>query len=183
MDNNDIIRQIRYTFDFGDDKMIKLFALGDLEVDRATVSDWLKKKDDESFVQIPDGALSRFLNGLMIDKRGKAEGVEYKVEDPITNNDVLKKLKIALTLKDTDILDMLSSVDFNFGKHELSALFRKRGQQQYRLCKDQVLRNFLHGMQLRFRKEIDHAKRVREYQEATKPVKGKPNFNKFKKKK
>ena len=46
MNNNDIIRRIRYTFDLNDDKMIEVFALGEHETNRSEVSDWLKKDDD-----------------------------------------------------------------------------------------------------------------------------------------
>ncbi len=46
MTNNDVLRRLRYTFNFNDDKMIAIFALGGLEVTRAEISDWLKKEDD-----------------------------------------------------------------------------------------------------------------------------------------
>jgi uncharacterized protein YehS (DUF1456 family) len=55
-------------------------------------------------------------------------------------------------MKDEDILDALDLIGFRFGKHELSALFRKPEQSQYRPCKDQVLRNFLRGLQEKHRK-------------------------------
>ena len=76
-----------------------------------------------------------------------------EVEKTLTNNIILRKLKIALDLKDVDVLDMLDLAGIKFGKHELSAFFRKPSQKQYRLCKDQFLRNFLYGMELKYRKE------------------------------
>ena len=67
------------------------------------------------------------------------------------NNIILRKLKIALDLKAEDLVDILQLADFRMSKSELSAFFRKPGHKHYRECKDQVLRNFLKGMQLKYR--------------------------------
>ena len=153
MNNNDIFRRIRYIFDFSDSKMMELFKLGDHEVTRAQVSDWLKKPEDEASVKIGDKYLAIFLNGLINDKRGKKEGPKPLPELHLNNNIILRKLKIALNLRDTDILELLESVDMPISKHELSAFFRKPGQSQYRACQDQILRNFLQGLQVKYRGE------------------------------
>jgi uncharacterized protein YehS (DUF1456 family) len=151
MNNNDIIRRIRYTFEFNDAKMIEIFGSAGLEVTRADVSDWLKKDDDPEQKKLNDHKLAYFLNGFIIAKRGKQEGAAPVAEKDLNNNIIFRKLKIALTLQDDDILDILQLVDFRFGKHELSAFFRKPDHDKYRLCKDQVLRNFLYGMQEKYR--------------------------------
>jgi len=150
MNNNDILKRIRYTFDFGDSKMIEIFGLGQLEVTRAQVSDWLKKEDDPAYQKLNDQLLATFLNGLITLKRGKKEGVQAVAEKRLNNNIILRKLKIALNLKDTDILDILKLADLRVSKHELSAFFRNPEQDQYRACNDQILRNFLHGMQIKY---------------------------------
>ena len=62
------------------------------------------------------------------------------------------KLKIALNMKAEDVLHTLSLAGFRLGKHELSAFFRKADHKHFRQCKDQVLRNFLQGLQLELRK-------------------------------
>ncbi len=64
----------------------------------------------------------------------------------ISNNDVLKKLRVALQLKDDDIIKILKLVDFEIGKTELSAFFRNEDHPNYKLAGDQVLRNFLNGL-------------------------------------
>jgi uncharacterized protein YehS (DUF1456 family) len=153
MTNNDILRSLRYTFDFGDDKMIKLFGLGGKTVTRAEVSDWLKRDEDPDFKGIYDKDLAYFLNGLIIYKRGKKDEGVPVAEKTLTNNMILRKLKIAMDMKDEDILELLENMDIHISKHELSAFFRKPTQSQYRLCKDQVLRNFLRGLQSKFRKD------------------------------
>lgn len=151
MNNNDILRSIRYTFDFSDNVMIDLFGLGGETVTRADVSNWLKREDDPDYKGLHDIDLAIFLNGLIIHKRGKKEGDQPVAEKTLNNNMIFRKLKIALNMKDEDILDILSQVDRHISKHELSAFFRNPSQAQYRPCKDQVLRNFLQGIQLKYR--------------------------------
>jgi uncharacterized protein YehS (DUF1456 family) len=152
MKNNDILRRIRYSFDFSDSKMMSLFALGGEEVTREQVSDWLKKEDDPTFKSLHDIKLAVFLNGFINDRRGKKEGEQPKPEKNLNNNIILRKLKIALNFKEEDIIALLESAGMTMSKHEISAFFRSPDQKQYRLCQDQVLRNFLHGMQLKYRK-------------------------------
>ena len=152
MTNNDILRRIRYTFDFDDTKMIAIFALADHQVSRQQISDWLKKDDDPAYQECCDINLAIFLNGLINDKRGKKPGAQIQPEQSLTNNIIFRKLKIALNLKDEDILTIMQSVDFRLSRHELSAFFRKPAHKNYRECKNQILRNFLTGMQLKYRK-------------------------------
>lgn len=154
MINNDILRRIRYAFDFSDSKMIAIFGLADLQVTRAQISDWLKKDDDPAFKKFSDPQLAIFLNGLINDRRGKKKGPQPKPEQRLTNNSILIKLKIALDLKAEDILEIMALTDVQISKHELSAFFRKPDHKHYRDCKDQILRNFIHGMQLKYRDNI-----------------------------
>lgn len=152
MDNNDILRSLRYTFDFNDDKMMELFASGGLEVTRTQVCDWLKREDDTDLKAIYDQQLASFLNGFINHKRGKKEGEQATAEKKLNNNIVLRKLKIALNLKDEEILEILMLANFRISKSELSAFFRKPDQSQFRMCKDQIMRNFLHGLRIKYRK-------------------------------
>ncbi|HIG65373.1 MAG TPA: DUF1456 family protein [Methyloprofundus sp.] len=152
MTNNDILRRIRYTFDFDDTKMIALFALADHQVSRQEISDWLKKDDDLSYQECSDINMAIFLNGLINDKRGKKPGAQVEPEELVTNNIIFRKLKIALNLTNDDVMAILETVDFRLSKHELSAFFRKPAHKNYRLCKNQILRNFLSGMQLKYKK-------------------------------
>lgn len=69
----------------------------------------------------------------------------------MTNNDVFKKLRVALMLRDDEIVDILKLVDFNISKSELGAFFRKEDHPNYRECGDQILRNFLNGLVLHLR--------------------------------
>ena len=152
MTNNDILRRIRYLFDISDLKMIALFKLANYNVEKADVSNWLKKKDDPLLLEITDKELAIFLNGLIIEKRGKRDGPQPEPEDPLSYNMILRKLKIALDLKTDDILDMFALIDKKLSKHELSAFFRNPDHKSYRACLDQYLRNFLNALQTKYRK-------------------------------
>ncbi|MEZ4484540.1 MAG: DUF1456 family protein [Syntrophotaleaceae bacterium] len=104
MTNNDIMRRIRYIFDFNDSKMIALFGLAGQQATREQISAWLKKDDDPGYEKCPDRLLAIFLNGLIIDKRGKKEGPQPEPEQRLNNNIIFMKLKIALNLKAENVL-------------------------------------------------------------------------------
>ena len=64
----------------------------------------------------------------------------------LTNNDILKKLRVALKMRDDDIVKVLSLVDFEITKSELGAFFRSVDHPKYMECHDQILRKFLNGL-------------------------------------
>ena len=64
----------------------------------------------------------------------------------LTNNDIMKKLRVALKMRDDDIVEVLKLVDFRISKTELSAFFRSEDHPKYMECQDQILRNFLNGL-------------------------------------
>jgi uncharacterized protein YehS (DUF1456 family) len=151
MVNNDVLRRVRYIFDFNDSKMIAIYGLADHHVSREEVSAWLKKEGDEDYEECSDLLMAAFLNGLITDMRGAKDGQKSVVEKRLTNNMIFMKLKIALSLKAEDVMAILALADFKISKHELSAFFRKPEHKHYRECKDQILRNFLKGLQLKLR--------------------------------
>jgi hypothetical protein len=69
----------------------------------------------------------------------------------MTNNDIFKKLRVALMLRDDQIVEILELVDFRISKSELSAFFRAENHENYVECGDQVLRNFLNGLVIHLR--------------------------------
>jgi len=158
MTNNDILRRIRYTFDYDDTKMIAIFALANLELKRGHLLAWLKKEEDPAYQECNDRMLATFLNGLITEQRGKKDGPQPKAEMRLSNNAILMKLKIALNLKADDILEILELADFTLSTHELSSFFRRPGHKNFRECKDQVLRKFLKGLQLKLRDDQQEEK-------------------------
>ena len=154
MINNDVLRSIRYMLDLSDGKIAEICALADpaFVVDKADVPGWLRKEDQEGFVACDDRTLAHFLDGLIVQFRGRDESQPLRpVEKRITNNLVLKKLRVAFELKDVDMHSIFESAGFPVSKPELSALFRQPDHKNFRACGDQLLRNFLKGLTLRVR--------------------------------
>jgi uncharacterized protein YehS (DUF1456 family) len=152
MTNNDILRRLRFILDLNDPKVVSLFELADHNVNRVQVANWLKPDDDPAFVEISDKELAIFLNGVIIEKRGKRDGPTPPPEDPLSNNMIFKKLKIALNLKTEDIIELFALIDKQITKNELGAFFRNPDHKSYRHCMDQYLRNFLTALQKKHRK-------------------------------
>ena len=148
MSNNDILRRLRYIFNYNDSLMIELFGKGGEEITHAYLSNWLRREEDEQYLPMHDHNLATFLNGLIVHLRGTKNGDIPIPETYLSNNMILRKLKIALALKDTDMLEIFLLAGRKISKHELSAFFRHPDQAQYRLCNDQFLRNFLKGVQI-----------------------------------
>lgn len=135
--------------------MIGIFSEADLTVTRSEVSDWLKKAEDPDLQPCDDKTMATFLNGLINKLRGKKDGPTPEPEERLNNNIVFMKLKIALNLKAEDVLRLMELADFVISKPELSAFFRKPGHKHYRKCHDQILRNFLRGIQFDRRPESE----------------------------
>ncbi|RPW07652.1 DUF1456 family protein [Pseudomonas aeruginosa] len=146
--NNDVLRSLRYLLDLPD---AHLAPFGE-QVEADLLEAYLKKEDEDGFQACPDRYLARCLDGLIIQRRGRDESRPLPpLELPLSNNMILKKLRVAFELKEEDLHAILASVDFPVSKPELSALFRKPGHSNYRTCGDQLLRNFLKGLTLRVR--------------------------------
>ena len=79
----------------------------------------------------------------------------------LTNNDVLKKIRVALKLRDDDIVEILKLVDFRISKSELGAFFRKEDHPKYMPLQDQILRNFLNGLVIYKRGPKDDKQRLK----------------------
>lgn len=73
----------------------------------------------------------------------------------LTNNDILKKLRVAHKLRDKDIVEILKLVDYEIGVSRLNAFFRAEDHPKYMNCGDQVLRNFLNGLIIHLRGPMD----------------------------
>ena len=160
MTNNDILRRLRYALTISNDQMVEMFAKGNLTVDHAQLHSWLLKEaaegeeQDPGYVPCPDAALSQFLDGFIVVRRGVRENAPPQViPNRINNNLILRKLRIGLDYKEEDMLGTLKLANFNLSKSELSALFRAKDHKHYQDCGDQILRNFLIGLTAKYRSE------------------------------
>jgi uncharacterized protein YehS (DUF1456 family) len=155
MNNNDIMRRVRYALTISNAEMTRIFKLSGHDILECEILDIVKKEKEAGYVECSDKLLELFLDGLIIMRRGERESSAPQPKTPIethmSNNMVLKKLRIALDFKEEDMLDMFKRAECAITKPELSALFRKQGSKNYKDCGDQILRKFLHGVTVFYR--------------------------------
>ncbi|MCK5676655.1 MAG: DUF1456 family protein [Verrucomicrobia bacterium] len=147
MTNNDTLRRLRYALNIDDAKVAEVVALTGRATKADEVVGWLKREDEAGHAELSDTLLCRFLDGLIIDKRGPHPS--GNVPEPLeflSNNEVLKKLRIALELKEDGVLAVFKNAEFVVTKAELGSFFRKEGHRNYRKCPEQILRKFIHGL-------------------------------------
>jgi len=140
---NDILRRLRYLLDYDDIRMMRVFAAGGIGVPREFVCDVLRPDSEPGYRRATDRELSAFLNGLIMELRGKREGPKPQPDETLNNNQILQKLKIAFALRSEAVLALLAGEGVKLSPHELSSFFRKPGHKHYRECMDQVMRNLL----------------------------------------
>lgn len=154
MNHNDVLRRLRYALQLDDSATIAIFGLVDYSMEKDYLTMLMKKEDQPDFMLCRDKIMSLFLDGLIIKRRGKQEGVEpvvLKGGEILSNNDILRKIRIAMSYRDEDMLAVLKLANFRLSKGELSALFRKPDHRNYKECGDQVVRNLLKGMVIKYR--------------------------------
>ena len=150
MTNNDFLRRLRYAFNIKDNIMIQIFKKGNIIVTREDVIDYLKKDIDEGLKKLSNNDLISFLDGLIIQKRGKKEDgtpvPKIKVTKNNLNNILLRKLRIALAFKSYDMIRIFKLGGIEISEGELSALFRREDHKNYKECGDKYVRVFLKGL-------------------------------------
>lgn len=147
MTNNDTLRRLRYALNINDADVAEIISLTGRPTKAEEVAAWLKHEDEVDYVEFKDPDLCRFLDGLIIKKRGPHPS--GNAQEPLaflSCNEVLKKLRIALELKEEGVLAVFKKAEFNVTKAELGSFFRKEGHRNYRKVPEQVLRKFIHGL-------------------------------------
>ena len=150
MTNNDFLRRLRYALNIKDNIMVQIFKKGNIAVTKEDVLDYLKKDIDEGFKKLTNNDLISFLDGLIIQKRGKKEDgtpvPKIKVTKNNLNNILLRKLRIALAFKSYDMIRIFKLGGIEISEGELSALFRREDHKNYKECGDKYVRVFLKGL-------------------------------------
>lgn len=159
MNNNDVLRRFRYALDMSDKEVINAFKESGHTIDKEGVLDMLKPEEEEGFVKCNNRLLGLFFDGVIIQKRGRQvvkPGETPRKPEPMSssniNNQVLKKIKIALNLKTEDMVAIWELADIYISNSDLTSLFRKKGQKNYKECLDKFLRTFLKGLSVKYRK-------------------------------
>jgi len=157
MTNNDVLRMLRYALELHNPAVLELFALSSTPLTLIDLDAMLRDDGAPGYAAMSDQLLGAMLDGLVVKHRGKREPAAGETRQPpapqpaLTNNRILRALRIALELKDTDVLAILEKGGLVISKAELAALFRREGHRNYKPCGDQILRNFLRGLALWYR--------------------------------
>ena len=153
MNNNDILRRLRYALNIPDPEVVRLFGLGGQTVTEPQVKSFMRNEDEPGAKYCTDSMFSCFMDGLILDRRGPPPAGRPKPPPvhQLSNNEKLKKIRIALNLQEDAMLAILKAGGHPMSRGELSALFRKPTHKHFRTCGDQVLRKFLSGLTKRLR--------------------------------
>jgi uncharacterized protein YehS (DUF1456 family) len=158
MTNNEALQHIRYIFSLDSDRISSIFQQAECVQTAEQIENYLRKNGESEFARVQDNTLASFLDGLIIELRGKKEGTQAQLNQEVNNNVVFNKIKIALALKADDIITLLAAGELTLSKHELSAFFRKPEHKHYRPCHDETLVKFLNGLHLQYQQEIKDIK-------------------------
>jgi uncharacterized protein YehS (DUF1456 family) len=149
LSNNDTLKRLRYNLNLNDNKLVEIFRLSQFPLERDMIQNMLKKNGEEGFIDCSDAVLSAFLDGFIIKRRGRRDNAPPPRSDPeftLSNNDILKKLRIALELKEEDVIAIMKKAGADITRSELGALFRQKDSKNFKPCGDQFLRNFITGL-------------------------------------
>lgn len=173
MENNDVIRRFRYALNISDATMVNIFKMAECKIEKTELVNLLKKEGEPGYAICSTDLLERFFDGLILYNRGAQEekssereapspksgsagkyGEQIRVSaapDSLDNNLILKKIRIALDLKQEEMMEIFRLGDVKMAKGEFTALFRKKGHKNYKECGDQYLKRFLEGLAIRHR--------------------------------
>ncbi|MFT5118526.1 MAG: hypothetical protein ACI9NY_002067 [Kiritimatiellia bacterium] len=150
MNNNEIIKRLRFILEVDDSVLSEYFILGGCQLSPENVAEFFKVDTDTVYKECSDEQLTRFLDGLIIQRRGPSkDGLRNPVA--LNNNLILKKVRIALELEARDLDNAFMLADCELSAHEISSLFRKPGTKHFVECTDELLANFFSGLSLYFR--------------------------------
>ncbi len=177
MIHNDVLRRLRFALAINDTAAIGIFKMVDYDMDIEYLHAIMKKEDEEGYLPCRDKIIALFLDGLIIKNRGKQEGQMPRVLEAgerLSNNEILRKLRIAMSYKDEDMIDVLKLANFRMSKGELSAFFRKPDHRNFKPAGDQVVRNLLQGMVKKYRPDSTKQKANISSRGATQKTKARP---------
>lgn len=147
MTHNDVLRSLRYLLNVTDAGLGDIIRLGGGEVSQVELVAVLRKEDEAGYRACDEALMARFLDGLIIYKRGLDETrPPRRTEVPVNNNIILKRLRVAFELTEGDIIELIEKSGLRISKNELSAFFRRPDHRNYRACGDQFVRNLIKGL-------------------------------------
>lgn len=162
MKTNDILYKIQKALNLSGEEMLEAYRLAEYNMDAAHLDSLLKRRQDEGSKLCSYEELGVFLDGFVLLKRGpapkKPDNGKQSDDDVVelTNNLILKKLRIAMELKEAETEIIFSLAEVELSKQQLASLFRKEGHKNFKVCSDELLMSFLNGLdEFYFTGEVD----------------------------
>lgn len=148
MDNNQLLHNLRRALDLDNAAIVAIVGLTDTALNSEQVDAMLSDPEAEDFATCPDRILRVFLEGLIISERGpRDDGTAPNIiDEPLTNNQILKKLRVAFNLQEADMQLIFEEGGASLSAAEFGALFRRENNSHYRACSDELLQQFLAGL-------------------------------------
>ncbi len=147
INTNEILYRIKKALNLTNEEMLEAYRLEDYTMETSRLESLLKRRLDKGFEHCSYEELGVFLDGLVSLKRGpspKKANEEEAIE--LTNNLILKKLRIALELKEAEMEIIFGLADVELSKQQMASLFRKAGHKNFKECSDELLMAFLEGL-------------------------------------
>ena len=146
MNNNDVLRRLRFALDIVDRDLLELFDAAGVVATPDLLRGWMLREDDPEMIPCHDEALGGLLDAIIRKRRGPPPSDSSRPANPLSNNEVLKKLRIALALREADMIELLRRGGHPLSKAELGGLLRPPGHKHFRPCGDQFMRAFFRGL-------------------------------------
>jgi uncharacterized protein YehS (DUF1456 family) len=147
LSTNEILYRIQQALNLTIDEMLETYKLEDFPMEASHLESLLKRRHDKNFIAATYEELGVFLDGLVTLKRGPSPKKQTDDEAvALTNNLILKKLRVALELKEAETEIIFGLADVELSKQQLASLFRKEGHKNFKPCSDALLLAFLEGL-------------------------------------
>ncbi|NEW60773.1 DUF1456 family protein [Sulfurovum sp. bin170] len=146
MQINDILFKIKTALSLDNETIIKAYALTEYEMGKERLANILKRRQDKGYEEATYEELGIFLDGFVILKRGPSPKAKSDEAVALSNNLMLKKLRIALELKEPELVTLFALADVNLTKRQVGSLFRSEGHKNFKSCSDELFIAFLEGL-------------------------------------
>jgi len=147
MQINDILFKLKKALSLTPKEMIKAYALANYEMTQERLESILKRRQDKGYSEATYEELGVFLDGLVLLKRGPSDKVATDDESvSLSNNLILKKVRVAMELREPELVILFALAEQELSKRQIGALFRKEGTKNFKSCSDELLMAFLEGL-------------------------------------
>jgi len=147
MQTNDILFKIKTALSLENAQIIEAYKLTDFSMSEARLVSIMKRRQDKGFEEATFEELGVFLDGLVLLKRGPSDKIANEDEVvELTNNLILKKIRVAMELKEPELVILFALAGITLTKRQIGSLFRKEGTKNFKACPDALLNAFLEGL-------------------------------------